>query len=193
MKGELLWAYEGLTQYYGEMLAARSGFWSPAQLREALAATAAYLNDRPGRTWRDLEDTAISSQLLYGARQAGSSWRRSVDYYDESTLIWLEADTIIRRETKGQKSLDDFCKKFHGTEDGVIRVAPYTLDDVVTTVNSIAAHDWKKFFEERIHSHGPGAPLRGLENSGWKVTFSEVMNDHQRAAEESQHLVDISF
>src|ERR1043166_9594589 len=93
MKGDLLWIYEGLTQYYGTMLTARSGFWSSEQLRESLAATAAYLNDRPGRTWRNLEDTAISAQVLYSARPAGAAWRRSADYYDESTLIWLEADT----------------------------------------------------------------------------------------------------
>jgi predicted metalloprotease with PDZ domain len=193
MKGDLLWVYEGLTQYYGVMLAARSGFWTPAQLREYLAATAGYLNERPGRTWRDLEDTAISAQLLYGARPAGASWRRSVDFYDESTLIWLEADTILRRESKGQKSLDDFCRKFHGTEDGATKVVPYTLDDVVVAMNAIAPYDWKKFFEERIHSHGPGAPLSGLENSGWKLTYSEAMNDHQRAEEDTDHVVDVSF
>jgi predicted metalloprotease with PDZ domain len=193
MKGDLLWVYEGLTQYYGVMLAARSGFWTPAQLREYLAATAGYLNERPGRSWRDLEDTAISAQLLYGARPAGASWRRSVDFYDESTLIWLEADTILRRESKGQKSLDDFCRKFHGTEDGAIKVVPYTLDDVVVAMNGIAPYDWKKFFDERIHSHGPGAPLSGLENSGWKLTYSETMNDHQRAEEDTDHIVDVSF
>jgi predicted metalloprotease with PDZ domain len=193
MKGDLLWVYEGLTQYYGVMLAARSGFWTPAQLRETLAATAAYLNDRPGRTWRDLEDTAISTQLLYGARREGSSWRRSVDYYDESTLIWLEADTIIRRETKGQKSLDDFCKRFHGAEDGAIKVVPYALDDVVAAMNAIVPYNWKEFLEERIHSHGPGAPLGGLENGGWKLSYSEAMNDHQRAEEDSQHVVDVSL
>jgi len=193
MKGGLLWVYEGLTQYYGVMLGARSGFWTPTQLRETLAATAAYLNERPGRTWRDLQDTAISAQILYGARSSGSSWRRSVDYYDESTLIWLEADTILRRESNGQKSLDDFCRKFHGTEDGVIKVAPYTLEDVVATMNSVTAYDWKKFFEERIHSHGPGAPLGGLENSGWKLTYSELLNEHQRADEESSHIMDVEF
>jgi predicted metalloprotease with PDZ domain len=193
MKGDLLWVYEGLTQYYGVMLGARSGFWTPGQLRETLAATAAYLNDRPGRTWRDLEDTAISAQLLYGARPGGASWRRSADYYDESTLIWLEADTIIRRESTGQKSLDDFCRKFHGTGAGVIKVVPYTLDDVVATMNAVAPYDWKKFFDERIHSHAPGAPLGGLLNSGWKVTFNEVMNDHQRAEEDSDHVIDVSF
>jgi predicted metalloprotease with PDZ domain len=193
MKGDLLWVYEGLTQYYGVMLAARSGFWTPPQLREYLAATAAYLNERPGRTWRDLKDTAIAAQLLYGARNAGAAWRRSVDFYDESTLIWLEADTIIRRDTKGRKSLDDFCRAFHGTEDGAIKVVPYTLDDVVATMNGVAPYDWKRFFEERIHSHGPGAPMNGLENSGWKLTYSETLNDHQRAAEETEHVVDLSF
>jgi predicted metalloprotease with PDZ domain len=193
MKDDLLWVYEGLTQYYGVMLAARSGFWTPGQLRETLAATVAYLNDRPGRTWRDLEDTAISVQLLYGARQPGASWRRSVDYYDESTLIWLEADTIIRRESKGQRSLDDFCRKFHGTEDGAIKVVPYTVEDVVSNMNSIVPYDWKNFFDERIHSHGPGAPLGGIENSGWKLTFSSVMNDHERAEEDTDHVVDVSY
>jgi predicted metalloprotease with PDZ domain len=193
MKGDLLWVYEGLTQYYGVMLAARSGFWTPAQLRETLAATAAYLNERPGRTWRDLEDTAISAQLLYGARAAGSSWRRSADYYDESTLIWLKADTIIRRKTKGQRSLDDFCRRFYGAEDGAIKVVPYTLDDIVAAMNATAPYDWKKFFEDLIHSHGPGAPLEGLENSGWKLTYSEVMNEHQRADEDSNRVVNVSF
>jgi predicted metalloprotease with PDZ domain len=175
------------------MLAARSGFWTAPEFQETLAATAAYLNERPGRTWRDLEDTAISAQILYSARPGGSSWRRSVDYYDESTLIWLEADTIIRRESKGQKSLDDFCKKFHGTDADAIKVVPYTLGDVVATINAVAPYDWKKFFDERIHSHGPGAPLGGLVNSGWKLTFNETMNDHQRAEEESDHVVDVSF
>ena len=194
MKGDLLWIYEGLTQYYGVVLAARSGFWKPEQLREYLAATFAALNDgRPGRTWRDLEDTAISVSVLYGSRQAGASWRRPVDYYEESELIWLEADTTIRRQTKGQKSLDDFCRKFHGTEDGAIKVAPYTFEDVVATLNSIAPYDWKKFFDERLHSRGPGAPLGGLEASGWKLGYSDEPNDHQRAAEQTEGTVDLSF
>jgi len=127
------------------------------------------------------------------ARGGEASWRRAADYYDESTLIWLEADTILRRESKGQKSLDDFCKRFHGTENGVVRVVPYTLDDVVAAMNAVGPYDWKKFFGERIHSHGPGAPLGGLENSGWKLVFTEVMNDHQRSKEETDHVTDLSF
>ena len=174
MRGELLWVYEGLTQYYGVMLSARAGFWTPARLREYLASTAAYLDDRPGRTWRDLQDTAIAAQLLYNASTEGSSWRRSVDYYDESTLIWLEADTIIRQETKNKKSLDDFCRTFHGGENSGPKVVPYTFDDVVAGMQAVTPYDWRGFFTERLSTHGPGAPLGGLQNSGWKLVYSET-------------------
>ncbi|HWZ98608.1 MAG TPA: M61 family peptidase [Candidatus Dormibacteraeota bacterium] len=193
MRDELLWIYEGLTQYYGVILATRSGGWKTEGLHEYLAATFAALNDRPGRTWRDLEDTAISSQLLYTARTEGSSWRRPVDYYEESELIWLDADTLIREMTKGKKSLDDFCRAFHGGEGSEPRLVPYTLDDVVATLNGIAANDWKKFFEERIHSHGPGAPLAGLERSGWKIVFNSTMNEHAKSEEEAGHVIDTEF
>jgi len=193
MKGDLLWIYEGLTQYYGTMLAARSGMWTPEQLRENLASVAAYLNNRPGRSWRDLEDTAIAAQLLYTARKEGSSWRRGVDYYDESTLIWLEADTIIRRETKGKKSLDDFCRLFYGGESTPPKVVPYAFEDVVNALNQVAPYDWKGFFQERLYSHGPGAPLGGLENSGWRLTFDDTMNEDQEANEEVYQTTDVQY
>jgi predicted metalloprotease with PDZ domain len=193
MKGELLWVYEGLTQYYGVMLSARSGMTPPNLFRESLASTSAYLNDRPGRTWRDLQDTAISAQLLYSMPPAGSSWRRGVDFYDESTLIWLEADTIIRKQTNGKKSLDDFCRKFHGGENTPPKVVPYTFDDVVVGINEIAAYDWRTFFTERLKSHGPGAPLGGLENSGWKLVFSETPNEFEHINEVANQEINLQF
>ena len=193
MKGDLLWVYEGLTQYYGTMLSARSGLWTPEKLREDLATVAAYLDHRPGRTWRDLQDTAIAAQILYISRRSGSSWRRGVDYYDESTLIWLEADAIIRRETQGKRSLDDFCKKFHGGETTGPKIVPYTFDDVVSAMQETAPYDWRAFFTERLNSHGPGAPLGGLENSGWRLVFNETMNARQHAEEEVRHETDVVF
>ena len=193
LKGDLLWVYEGLTQYYGVMLSARSGFWTPQPFREYLAATAAYLNDRPGRTWRNLQDTAIAAQILYSSPAAGSSWRRSVDYYDEGTLIWLEADTIIRKESSGKKSLDDFCRQFEGGESGAPKVLPYTFADVVAAMNEVTPYDWSSFFKERLTTHGPGAPLGGLVNSGWKLVFTESMNEHQRSEEVVSLDVDVQF
>lgn len=193
LAGDLLWVYEGLTQYYGVMLSARAGFWTPAKLREYLASTAGSLDDRPGRTWRNLQDTAISSQILYGMGTAGTGWRRSVDYYEESTLIWLEADTIIRNETKNKKSLDDFCRKFHGGENTGPMVVPFTFDELVAAMNEVTPYDWRGFFTQRLDSHGPGAPLEGLESSGWKLVYTEEMNEHQRSGEIVDQLVDVEF
>src|SRR5262249_20610438 len=109
------------------------------------------------------------------------------------TLIWLEADTLIREKTGGKKSLDDFCRAFHGGEGSEPKVVPYTLDDVVAALNGIAAHEWKRFFTERVRSHGPGAPPGGLEKSGWRVTFSSTMNEHQRSVEAAEHMVDTEY
>jgi predicted metalloprotease with PDZ domain len=193
MRGELLWVYEGLTEYYGKVLSARSGLWTPEKLRENIAWTAAYLDQRKGRSWRDLQDTAIAAQILYGSRTEGSTWRRGVDFYDESTLIWLEADTIIRRATNGKKSLDDFCKAFHGGQSTGPKIVPYTFEDVVAAMYGVAPYDWRKFFTERLNSHGPGAPLGGLGNSGWAIAFSGEANEHERAVENARHITDVRF
>ncbi len=193
MKGDLLWVYEGMTQYYGTMLSARMGTWTPEELRENLAWVAAYLDNRSGRVWRDLEDTAISSQIVYSSPQEYRSWRREADYYDESTLIWLEADAIIRQETKRKKSLDDFCRKFEGGENSGPKIVPYTFDDVVSALQEVAPHDWRTFFKERIKSHGPGAPLGGLEASGWKLVYNETINENHASVELPMHVTDLQF
>jgi len=193
MQGELLWVYEGLTQHLGTLLAARSGAWTPGQYREHLAYIAAYLDNRPGRTWRPLQDTAVAAQLLYEARGDWASWRRGVDFYDESDLIWLEADTVIRRQTQGRRSLDDFCRRFHGGQNTPPGVAPYKLEDVVTAMNEVAAFDWRTFFRTRLDSNGPGAPLGGLEASGWRLVYNETPNEWIRATEETAKDTNVQF
>jgi predicted metalloprotease with PDZ domain len=193
MKGGLLWVYEGMTQYYGTMLSARIGSWTPARLREDLAWVAAYLDLRKGRTWRDLEDTAVAAQLLYASPEEYRTWRRDTDYYDEGTLIWLEADTVIRQQTNGKKSLDDFCRKFEGGENTGPKIVPYTFEDVVAAMQEIVPYDWRTFFTQRVNSHGPGAPLGGLENSGWKLVYSETPNESREAGEAATHLTDVQF
>ena len=193
MKGDLLWVYEGLTQYYGVILAARSGMMPPGMFREYVASTAAYLNDRPGRTWRNLEDTAVAAQILYSIPPEGSSWRRSVDYYDEGLLIWLEADTIIRKQSHGKKSVDDFCAKFYGGSNTGPELVPYTFDDVVNAMNDISPYDWRTFFTSRVTSRGTGAPLGGIENSGWKLTFTDTQNEFERIGEVSDQEVELQF
>jgi predicted metalloprotease with PDZ domain len=188
MKGDLLWVYEGLTEYAGDVLAARSGLLTAGQYKEALAANAAQLDHRPGRTWRDLEDTAIAAQILYGTSDQWDNWRRSTDYYDEGELIWLDVDTTIRKLSKGKRSLNDFCRAFLGVgETTPPRVMTYTLADVIAGLNTIEPYDWKAFLIERLTSKSPRAPLNGIANGGYRVEYTDSPNDYMRAQETRDH------
>ncbi len=179
----LLWVYEGLTQYLGTILNARAGFWTPEQLRDALALTVQQQTSQRGRTWRPLDDTAAAAQLLYGARRDWFSWRRGVDFYDEGTLLWLEVDTRIRQLTRGERSIDDFCKRFHGGESGPPGVKGYTLDDIVADLNAVAPFDWKGLLTRRVSLPAEGPPLDGLHRSGWRLVFTDKASDYQQNAE----------
>src|SRR5581483_3760831 len=130
MTGELLWVYEGLTNFLGELLPWRSGLLTAEQYREQLALTAAEMNEHVGRTWRPLVDTAVAVQTMRGGGP-GISWRRGTDYYPEGSLIWLDVDMTIRSQTGGKKSLDDFCRAFYGGSSGHAEMKPYTFDDLV--------------------------------------------------------------
>lgn len=176
MKGELLWVYEGLTQYLGMLTATRSGIFTEEYYREFLAAQAAYLDQQPGRQWRPLVDTTVAAQLLYEAPSQWAGYRRGVDFYDEGWLIWLDADTKIRELTNGQKSLDDFCKRFHGGEGGKPDLKTYTFNDVVADLNAVAANDWAAFLSQRIERIGAGAPLEGITRAGWRITYTNDRN-----------------
>lgn len=174
MKGELLWVYEGLTEYLGTIFPARIGWWTAEDLRNALAGKAAYLDHRFGRTWRPLQDTAVSVQLTYGGSRAWNNTRRGADYYDEGVLIWLEADTIIRQGTNDAKSLNDFCRLFFGGPNNGPEVKPYTFDDVLSAMSSVYSYDWRTFFRSRLDQIGAGAPLGGIINSGWKLVYNDT-------------------
>jgi len=196
MKGELLWVYEGLTTYLGEILTARSGLVSAEQYRDRLTETAAGMEYRSGRTWRPLLDTAVSAPMR-GPRGNWSNWRRGLDYYPEGELLWLEADVKIRQLTGGKKSLDDFCKLFFGApalaEGQVPAVNPYTFDDLVKALNEVAPYNWRGFWDEKLNSTSVHAPLGGVEGSGWKLTFSDKPSGLMRAREGSAKTSDLTY
>ena len=193
MEGDLLWVYEGLTQYLGEILTARSGLWNKQQFLDEAAETAAALNHTPGRSWRPLQDTADAAQILYGAAPEFENWRRGVDFYPEGFLIWLDVDTTIRQKTNGQKSMNDFCHLFHGGQSGPPTVIPYTFDDVVNTLNQVTPNDWRKFLRDRLDTYGPDAPLGGITNGGWKLVYDENASDFIKDREKAGHSVDARF
>ncbi len=197
MQDDLLWVYEGLTSYLGDVLTARSGLRSPEQARDDLALIAARLDHEPGRTWRPLQDTANAAPILYDAPRQWANWRRTTDFYDESVLIWLEADSIIRRQTQNRKSLDDFCKLFHGAPSlqpgQVPAVKTYTFDDVVNTMNQVVAYDWRGFFRQRLDTTAAHAPLGGIENSGWRLVYTETESDVEKAEEQERRTIDVAY
>jgi predicted metalloprotease with PDZ domain len=193
MEGNLLWVYEGLTQYLGCLLATRSGLWTPEFYRETLAGVAGRFDVQPGRTWRPLSDTAVAAQVLYGSPTAWESTRRSTDFYEESVLLWLEADSIIRQKTNNRASLDDFIRRFHGGTGGVAEVKPYTYDDLIANLNAVAPYDWRKHFDERLSSLSPRAPIGGITANGWQVVFNDTPNESIKATEERRKVIDLTY
>ena len=193
MQTDLLWVYEGLTSYLGDLLSARSAIRTPDEARDNLAIIAAELEYRPGRSWRNLQDTADAVPALQDAPRSWQSWRRGVDYYDEDVLNWLWVDVLLREQTGGMKSMDDFCQAFHGGSGGAAEVKTYTFDDIVTTLNSIAPYDWRRFWTDRLTNHGPHAPLTGLENSGWKLVLNDTPSPLVSAKEDNRDTIDSRF
>ena len=182
MQGELLWVYEGMTEYLGDVLAARSGFRTPDQYREDLAFTAASLDNRPGRTWRNTEDTAVAASILRGGNPAWSNWRRGQDYYQEGELLWLDVDTTIRQLTHDKKSLHDFLVLFVGKGgDTVPMVVPYTFDELAKTLNEVVPYDWAGFLHERITTLNPHANLAGIEHGGYRLVYTDTPTSYERA------------
>jgi predicted metalloprotease with PDZ domain len=193
MQTDLLWVYEGLTSYLGDVLTARSGERTQEQARDSLALIAADIDHRSGRAWRDLQDTADGVPSMQMASHGWSDYRRGLDYYDEDVLNWLWADVIIRQQTKGKKSLDDFCKLFHGGPSGPPALKTYTFDDVVSALNQVTAYDWRGFWTERLSNHGPAGPLVGVNGSGWKLVYDENPSQLTRANEHEGKAIDAQY
>jgi predicted metalloprotease with PDZ domain len=193
MKDDLLWVYEGLTTYLGEILAARSGLYTVDEFHQHLALSAAEMENNRGREWRTLEDTARSTAIIRQRDVRWQAWRRSADFYPESELIWLEADVLIRKLTHGQGSLDDFCRLFFGGPNNGPELKPYTFDDVVSALNQVAAYDWRKFLLDRIYTIQPHAPMAGIENSGWKLVYDETPGYIMQGSEQVRRTLDLRY
>jgi predicted metalloprotease with PDZ domain len=193
MKDDLLWVYEGLTEYLGSVLTARSGLLSEEQAHEALAYLAATYEHRPGREWRPLQDTADAAPFLYDAGIDWANWRRGTDFYEEGELLWLDVDTTLRRLTNDQKSMNDFCKAFYGGPGGEPALKTYTFDDVVAALNALAPYDWNGFLRAHLDSPAPSTPIEAVENGGWKLVYNAQPNEMESNTSEVNHIVDLSF
>jgi predicted metalloprotease with PDZ domain len=192
MRDSLLWVYEGQTQYWGEVLAARSGLWSKQQALDAFAGDAASMDVRLGRQWRPLEDTTADPITSMRRPIAWRTWQRSEDYYVEGALIWLDVDTLIRQRSGGKKSLDDFARAFFGINDGSYVTATYTFDDIVRGLNAVMPYDWKTFLQARVEQIAP-APLNGLKQGGYKLVFTDTPSDYFKSNEKNRKSTDLGY
>jgi predicted metalloprotease with PDZ domain len=183
MRDSLLWVYEGQTQYWGEVLSARSGLRTPAEERESLALIAAYYDTLPGRAWRPLQDTTNDEIINPRRPLSWSSWQRFEDYYDEGALIWLDADTLIRERSGGKRSMDDVAHAFFSVNDGSYTPVTYTFADLVAALNAVEPYDWAGFLRARLDGVGKGAPLDGLARAGYRLVYSDKPNLIQVSAE----------
>ncbi len=193
MQDSLLWVYEGATSYWGHVLGARSGLVEAAQMREGLAATAALYDARAGRSWRSLADTT-DEPIINQRRPLGwMSFQRAEDYYSEGELIWLDVDTKIRELSSDSRSLDDWARSFFGVENGRHKPLGYTFKDVVATLNAVQPYEWQAFLSERLHGHGPGAPLDGITRAGWKLVFGDTPTDFFKDVEAYRKVSDFYY
>jgi predicted metalloprotease with PDZ domain len=193
MRDSLLWVYEGQTQYWGSVLAVRSQLWTRQQTLDLLARLAARYQADPGRNWRSLEDTTDQPIIQYGAPLAWSSWQRGVDYYNVGLLIWLDADTLIRERSHGQRSLDDFARQFFGMDDGSYGELTYTFEDVVAALNRVQPYDWATFLHQRVDAVNVDAPTAGLTRGGYRQVFNDTPSDLDKAADEFNKLTSLTY
>ncbi len=180
-QGDLMWVYEGMTQYWGNVLATRAGLKSQAQYRDLLALSAAQLDNKSGREWRPTEDTAVAGSLIRGGNADWANWRRSQDYYQEGELVWLDADTTIRKLTDNKKSLDDFAAIFlgKGGNTGPLIVG-YEFPELVADLNQVVKYDWATFLRDRISKVNARADLEGITQGGYQLVYTDKANASEK-------------
>ncbi len=192
MRDDLLWVYEGLTQYWGYVLTARSGMRTPAETRDLIANIAANFEASRGRDWRPLVDTTNQPIISQRRPVTWPSWLRGEDYYMEGLLIWLDADTKIRELSDGKKSLDDFASTFYAIDNGSYITRTYTFNDIVSALNSVQPYDWASFLRKRVYELHPQVPEEGITQGGYRLTYSDTPPKWLKASETPDSFVNFT-
>jgi predicted metalloprotease with PDZ domain len=193
IRNSLMWVYEGQTQYWGQVLAARSGLWTPEMAKGALAQTAASYDIRRGRNWRPMSDTTRDPIIAARSPLPWASWQRSEDYYSEGQLVWLEIDTLIRERTNDERSLDDFATAFFGMDDGSYVTRPYDFAEVVATLEAVVPAAWGRFLTDKLEHKGGGAPMGGIEHGGYRLVYRETPSGYGAASDAALGSTNLMF
>lgn len=194
MQDDLLWVYEGQTQFWGYILGARSGMLSKQDTLDAIAATAAtYSTGTPGRSWRPLIDTTNDPIIAQRSSQPWRGWQRSEDYYSEGELIWIDVDRIIRQQSGGKRSIDDFARAFFGVRDRDWGELTYTLGDIVTTLNRVQPYDWRSYLQHKVYDIAAEPPLEGITQGGYRLVFTSEPSRWIKSSEKHGKNNDLTY
>ena len=194
MQDDLMWVYEGGTQFWGYVLASRSGMLSKQDTLDAIASTAAaYSAGTPGRTWRSLVDTTNDPIIARRSPQPWRSWQRSEDYYSEGELIWIDVDRIIRQRSGGKRSIDDFARAFFGMRNGDYGELTYSLDDVVNTLNAVQPYDWRGYLQRKVYDIAAAPPLEGINQGGYRLIYTDQPTHWTKVSEKQRKNTDLTY
>ena len=191
MQGDLLWVYEGLSNYYGEVLAARSGMLTPELFRGYVAWLASYLSHIPGRSWRSLQDTANNLRCCTCCPATGRAGGAAPTSTKKGDMLWLDVDTKIRELSHDTRSLDDFARAFHGIRNGDVGVVGYQFADVVAALQAVQPYDWAQLLHSHLDATDPGPLLDGLARSGWQLDYTDHPDRYFTAYEADTKVVDL--
>jgi predicted metalloprotease with PDZ domain len=188
IRNSLMWVYEGLTQYWSQVLTARAGLWTRQQALDAIACMAARCDHVPGRRWRALADTTRDPMIAGTKALPWPSWQRSEDYYWDGQMIWLEVDTLIRERSGDKRSLDDFARAFFGTRQS----DSYVFRDVACALETLAPFDWSAYFHRRIDDLATKAPIDGIARGGYRLVYRKTQNSFHNSADRLAGTVDLT-
>ena len=105
----LLWAFEGFTSYYDDLMLARTGLLTQAQYLDRVGRTMSIVMQRSGRLKQSLAESSFDAWIKY-YRQDENAPNSVVSYYQKGALVGLALDLAIRNDSRGRRSLDDVMR-----------------------------------------------------------------------------------
>ncbi len=191
--GSLLWVYEGQTEFWGRILAARAGLRSRQETLDKLALDAAIVANRPGRVWKSLADSTNDAIYMAGHHVGWRDWQRREDYYPEGVLLWLDVDARLRELSGGTRGLDDFAGHFFHVDRPDSPVSTYTFDDVCHTLDALAHEDWSGFLQKHLLTHDDADAMAGLARAGWRLAYATEPTETFRQYESENGGLDLTY
>ncbi len=161
-----LWWSEGVTDYYADVILARSGLDSPDDFVQGLATSIGNYRGNPARL---LVSPERSSWTAWDSPAVNNSY--VVSYYLQGELLGFLLDLAIRDSTDNQRSLDDVMRYLlahYAGEHG------FTRDELVAAVRGATGRDFEEFW--RLYVSGTSEiPWNDyVRAAGWEVVFTNT-------------------